>query len=219
MIKMLLKVGCICRQSPERERAYTFLSFKVILLIAAIAGIHAESPARAPYAPAGWRPRVPFDLPSQNLPPVGSSFEISRERVEHAATFNAPQANSNYLPPNAEVPNQGDILERERERQATQLPSPAAQYGAPVDGSFRIDYPDEENPAPSTDLQSRIEEGRYYIVSADNKLQRVLYRTVKNAEDAAGDGFTAQLRYSSVGELQDPIYKYNSQGQLERVLK
>ncbi|EDW61027.1 uncharacterized protein [Drosophila virilis] len=190
---------------------------KVILLIATIAGSHAESTARAPYAPAGWRPRVPFNLPSQNLPPVGSSFEISRERVEHAGAFNAAQANSNYLPPNAAVPNQGDILERER--QANQLPSPAAQYGAPVDGSFRIDYPDEENPAPSTDLQSRIEEGRYYIVSSDNKLQRVQYRTVKNAEDAAGAGFTAQLRYSSVGELQDPIYKYNSQGQLERVLK
>ncbi|XP_064543805.1 uncharacterized protein LOC135432197 [Drosophila montana] len=200
---------------------------KVILLVTTIAGIHAESPVRAPYAPAGWRPRVPFNLPSQNVAPVGSSFEISRERVEHAGTFNAPQANSNYLPPNAEVPNQqqqpvlsgnqGDILDGER--QANRQPSPAAQYGAPVDGGFRIDYPDEENPAPSTDLQSRIEEGRYYIVSSDNKLQRVLYRTVKNAEDAAGDGFTAQLRYSSVGELQDPIYKYNSQGQLERVLK
>lgn len=180
-------------------------ALKVILVIASIAGISAESPVRAPYAPAGWRPRVPFGLPGN----LESNFEISRQRVDYAGTFNEPQLNSNYLPPNTEsVSKQVD---------AETTPSP--QYGAPTDAPFRIDYPDEEVSAPATDLQStrqsNIKEGRYYIVSDDKKLQRVLYRTVQSP----GDDLTAQLRYSSVGKLQDPVYKYNRQGQLERVLK
>ncbi|KAM8712066.1 hypothetical protein ACLKA7_012568 [Drosophila subpalustris] len=193
---------------------------KVYLLIIAVVAIQAEPPMkRAPYAASGWRPEVPFNLPGEYLPPAGSSLEISKQRVEHAGTFNTPQLNSNYLPPTFDVP------QREQDQEEQSLPSanqadtlnrdPAAQYGPPAEGGFRIIYPDEGDSASLTQPQSKIKEGRYYIVSPDNKLQRVIYRTV----DANGDDFTAQLKYSSVGELQDPVYKYNSQGQLERVLK
>ncbi|XP_034475707.1 uncharacterized protein LOC117782782 [Drosophila innubila] len=194
---------------------------KVYLLIVTVVAIQAERPARAPYAASGWRPEVPFNLPGEYLPPLGSSIEISKERVEHAGTFNAPQPNSNFLPPQFDVPqqeqqeqplpsaNQAETVNSDRQQK------PASQYGAPADGGFRIIYPDEDDSASLTQPQSNIKEGRYYIVSPDNKLQRVIYRTV----DAKGDDFTALLKYSSVGELQDPVYKYNSQGQLERVLK
>ncbi|XP_023167457.1 uncharacterized protein LOC111597128 [Drosophila hydei] len=178
---------------------------KLILLGFAFAGISAEPPVRAPYAPAGWRPRVPFSLPGN----LETSVEISRQRVEHAGTLHAAQLASNYLPPN--MPGQQPVS-----KQVEDETTPSPQYGTPADGTFRIDYPEEEVPAPSSDLQrSKIKEGRYYIVADDNKLQRVLYRTVQTA----GDDLTAQLRYSAVGKLQDPVYKYNSQGQLERVLK
>ncbi|XP_002006010.2 uncharacterized protein LOC6580150 [Drosophila mojavensis] len=186
---------------------------KVILVIASLAGISAESPVRAPYAPAGWRPRVPFGLPGN----LESSFEISRQRVDYAGTFDEPRLDSNYLPPNTESYDAGQQAPVSKQVDGETTPSP--QYGAPTDAPFRIDYPDEEVSAPATDLQSNrrsnIQEGRYYIVSDDKKLQRVLYRTVQSP----GEDLTAQLRYSPVGKLQDPVYKYNRQGQLERVLK
>ncbi|KAH8372338.1 hypothetical protein KR093_011078, partial [Drosophila rubida] len=193
-----------------------------VLLIVAVVVVAGEPPKRAPYAAAGWRPQVPFNLPSEFQPPAGYRVEITKQRVEHAGTFNAPQLNSQYLPPQFDVPQQ------ETEQQS--LPSasqpnavgsdqqrPADQYGPPSDGSFRIVYPEEEEDAASLKQPqaSNIKEGRYYVISPDNKLQRVIYRT----EEAQGDEFTAQLKYSAVGDLQDSVYKYNSQGQLERVLK
>jgi len=215
---MLLKV-CAKALMTVEQVMLQFSSLKVYLLIIAVVLVHAEPPVRAPYSASGWRPQVPFNLPGEYLPPFGSSVEISKERVEHAGTFNAPQTNSNYLPPQFDVPqqeqqplssaNQADTVNRDRQE------TPSSQYGTPADGGFRIIYPEEEDSASLNQPQANYKEGRYYVVTPDNKLQRVVYRT----EDAKGDEFTAQLRYSSVGELQDPVYKYNSQGQLERVLK
>ncbi|XP_032589876.1 uncharacterized protein LOC6559878 [Drosophila grimshawi] len=190
------------------------MQLKFIFVITCAVAIHAETPVSL-YAPAGWRPQVPFNLPGEFGDPVGSSVQITRARVEHAGTFNEPQVNPNYLPPKFDNSNQQPVAQPE----STELPTgeqqttPAAEYGAP---NFRINYPEEDESAASLDLQQNFREGRYYIVSSNNKLQRVLYRTT---EDKTGDGFTAQLRYSPVGELHDPVYKYNSLGQLERVLK
>lgn len=214
---MLLKVRCI-RIKSKNCRYSQFICLQVYLLIVAVVAIQAEPPVRAPYAASGWRPEVPFNLPGEYLPPAGSSVQISKERVEHAVTLNVPLANSNFVPPQQEQldqsrfsgANQADTANRDRQQ------VPASEYGTPADGGFRIIYPDEDDSADLTQPQPSIKEGRYYIVSPDNKLQRVVYRT----EDAKGsDDFTAQLKYSSVGQLQDPVYKYNTQGQLERVLK
>ncbi|XP_017836649.1 uncharacterized protein LOC108595868 [Drosophila busckii] len=159
---------------------------KILLFAVGVLGLQAE---RALYPAAGWRPSVPF-----NLTRTGYSVEISKARVEQVEQ--AP--NGNYLP---------------AEEQQQQQPLPANEYGAPQADSFRIVYPHEEDTSNSADLQSDTKAGRYYIVSPDNKLQRVIYRTVQDAKDITGEGFTAQLRYSTVGELQDPVYKYNQQGQ------
>ncbi|KAH8300269.1 hypothetical protein KR044_012315, partial [Drosophila immigrans] len=185
----------------------------ILLIVATIVVVGGEPPKRAPYAAAGWRPQVPFKLPSEFQPPNGYRLEITKQRVEHAGTFDAPQFNSQYLPPQFDVPQQEQESEQQQQTDdaGRDQQRPANQYGAPAEGSFRINYPDEEQQPQSNNIR----EGRYFVISPDNKLQRVIYRTV----EAQGDEFTAQLKYSPVGELQDPVYKYNSQGQLERVLK
>lgn len=166
----------------------------------------AELPRRAPYAASGWRPQVPFSLPSEYLPPVGTSVEISKANVQHAGTFSEPLLPAQQLSP----------TEANKYPQTTQQSTPAAEYGPPEDDGFRIIYPEaDELTTTTTESQSNIRTGRYFVLSPDNKLQRVIYRTAQSA----GDDFTAQLKYSSVGELQDPVYKYNAQGQLQRVLK
>ncbi|XP_030375617.1 uncharacterized protein LOC115624909 [Scaptodrosophila lebanonensis] len=205
---------------------------------------------RAPYPAAGWRPRVPFNLPREYLPSneepaepqrLRPSVEVTKERVDFAGqllgtgALNEPQ--SNYLPPRLDVPNEqalpspneAELFNRERSTNSPiNTQQPAAQYGPPTNLGFRIIYPDDDDTSKEISDTDRLrpagqyvdfKEGRYYIVSPDNKLQRVVYRTVQNADEPTGDGFTAQLKYSTIGELQDPIYKYNKEEQLVRVLK
>ncbi|XP_022224566.2 uncharacterized protein LOC111075536 [Drosophila obscura] len=198
---------------------------KMIPLIALMASVRGELPVgrRAPYAPAGWQPRVPFNLPNEYLPPIraiGTGVEITRERVEHTGQISPPQ--SNYL-----TPSQLDVPEEEAPLPNSNRNSrPSKQYGAPAaDPAFTIIYPDDEEEssasasasASADQQQSNIREGRYYIVAKDNKIQRVSFRSLQKVD--GDEDFTAQLRYSTVGQLQDPVYRYNSQGQLERILK
>lgn len=116
-------------------------------------------------------------------------------------------------------PDPGFKLDIPEEDRIQPISRPANQYGTP-DSGFKIVYPDEEEPATPKDSgepnQSSIREGRYFIISQDNKLQRVTYSSEQNGND---EDFTARLSYSTVGQLKDPVYRYNSQGQLERVLK
>lgn len=179
----------------QLEISYNVLLLQVLLLIVTAVATQAELPRRAPYAASGWRPQVPFSLPNEFLPPVGSTVEISQARVQHAGTFSESLPSAQQLPPQT---------------------TPAAEYGPPGDNGFKIIYPEEDElTTTTTESQSNIKTGRYYVISPDNKLQRVVYRT----SQTEGEDFTAQLKYSSVGELQDPVYKYNAQGQLQRVLK
>ncbi|XP_046866224.1 uncharacterized protein LOC6639769 [Drosophila willistoni] len=142
--------------------------------------------SRAPYAPSGWQPKIPFNLPNEYLPPHsrGTTVEITRARV---------------VPLNPSV-NIDVTTQKPRDN----------------DSGFTIIYPDEED--TSTSSPSNIKEGRYFIISPEKKLQRVIYRTLQNQDDGNED-FIAQLKYSTVGEVNDPIYRSNNQGQLERVLK
>lgn len=59
--------------------------------------------------------------------------------------------------------------------------------------------------------------GQYYILGKDNTLQRVVYRTSRTQDDNINNGFTAQLRYSPVEPIRDPIYGYDDQGHLVRL--
>ncbi|XP_050743456.1 uncharacterized protein LOC108029352 [Drosophila biarmipes] len=183
---------------------------KIHLLITFLAIVRGEvGPTvgrRAPYAPAGWHPRVPFNLPNENVPRQG--VEITKARVDQIEPVDKPQPN--YLPPQQLGIPDGEILPSSR---------PANQYGPP-DPKFKIIYPDEEEPATPRDSadnqEAKKREGRYFVISQDNKLQRLTFSSQQNGD---GEDFTAQLSYATVGQLKDPVYRYNSQGQLERVLK
>ncbi|XP_039228275.1 uncharacterized protein LOC6530823 [Drosophila yakuba] len=187
---------------------------KFILLLPIMAIVRAEVVStggrRAPYAPAGWHPQIPFNLPNESVFPIQSSqgVEITKARVDQFDPVERPQPN--YIPLNKlDIPKE-EILPTTR---------PSNQYGPP-DPKFKIIYPDDEEPVTSADSednkQPKIRQGRYFVISQDNKLQRVTFSSQQN-ENA--DDFTAQLTYSTVGQLKDPVYRYNSQGQLERVLK
>ncbi|XP_017051305.1 uncharacterized protein LOC108094953 [Drosophila ficusphila] len=186
---------------------------KILPLIAFLAIVRGEvdpsNGRRAPYAPAGWHPRIPFNLPNEYFPPIRSSqgVEITKARVDQIHPVEKPQ--SNYLPP-----QQVDIPEEE----ISPTPRPTNQYGPPNPG-FKIIYPDEEAVAEkesTDDQQPKLREGRYFIISKDNILQRVTFSSQQNENE---NDFTAQLSYSTVGQLKDPVYRYNNHGQLERVLK
>ncbi|EDV35852.1 uncharacterized protein Dana_GF12258 [Drosophila ananassae] len=181
-----------------------------IIAVAAIVKGAPEPPIRrvAPYAPAGWKPTIPFNLPNELFPPGRSNVrvEITKQRVEEVTPVDKPE--SNYLPPEKPDVSEDPILP---------VSLPANQYGPP-DPGFRIVYPDESSNSHESDEtpQPNIREGRYFIISKDNKLQRVTFSSQQVGDD---EDFTAQLSYATVGQLKDPVYRYNNQGQLERVLK
>ncbi|EDV55291.2 uncharacterized protein LOC6547592 [Drosophila erecta] len=184
---------------------------KLLLLLPILAIVRAEVDSTggrtAPYAPAGWHPQIPFNLPNESVLPI-QGVEITKARVDQFEPVERPQPN--YIPP-----KQLDIANEE----IIPISRPSNQYGPP-DPKFKIIYPDDEEPVTSQDIkdnqQPKIREGRYFVISQDNKLQRV---TFSSQQDENAEDFTAQLTYSTVGQLKDPVYRYNSQGQLERVLK
>ncbi|KAH8374403.1 hypothetical protein KR200_000991, partial [Drosophila serrata] len=183
-------------------------SLKILPLVALLVFVRGDPEAPivriapyAPYAPAGWQPQIPFNLPNEYLPARNTNpdVQITKARVEQV-----------YPSQKLDKPEAGILQPISR---------PSNQYGPP-DPGFKIVYPDEEEPVIPKDSsrpnQSSIKEGRYFIISQDNKLQRVTFSSEQNGSD---EDFTARLSYSTVGKLKDPVYRYNSQGQLERVLK
>ncbi|XP_034650280.1 uncharacterized protein LOC117889880 [Drosophila subobscura] len=173
---------------------------KFIPLIALLSIVRCELPVgrrAAPYAAAGWQPRVPFNLPNEYLPPSrarGSGVEISKERVELAGKVKPPQ--TNYLTTTQLVGTEAEALPES-------ILGTAVSPSAPEpDPAFKIIYPDDEESASADQQQSNIREGRYYIVAKDNKIQRVSFRALQQLD--GDEDFTAQLRYSTVGQLQDP---------------
>lgn len=85
---------------------------KLLLLLPFVAIVQAEVDFTggriAPYAPTGWHPQIPFNLPNEYVPAIRSSqgVEITKARVDQFDPVEKPQPN--YLPP-----NQLDIPEEE----------------------------------------------------------------------------------------------------------
>ncbi|XP_073847874.1 uncharacterized protein [Musca autumnalis] len=285
------------------------MMFKV-LLIASIAYAAAEAPFaqhhKAPYAPAGFRPDIPFNLPGEYLPPTsfdddtaaeqqyadnqGYQFEISKQRVDFAGqevqyvpvsephrqygpppSNQQPGTNTNggggvrpnrrpfnrrpSFPGNRGQPNfpqqpqAGSFNPPQRlpnpqtdERfEPQQIPhqQPAAQYGAPINVDPRsqaaYDHHEDEDAkhfaldALNAAIENynrlqenhsdRISQGQYFVVNPDQSIQKVQFTTKQSEAEAKDNDFTAQLKYTKVGELHDPLYKYNAAGQLVRIVK
>uniref|UniRef100_A0A1I8NAN4 DUF4794 domain-containing protein n=1 Tax=Musca domestica TaxID=7370 RepID=A0A1I8NAN4_MUSDO len=151
--------------------------------------------------------------------------------------------------PNFPQQPQGDIFTPQRlsnpqtdERfEPQQIPQhPAAQYGAPINidprqaGHDRQQDEDEiqkqyaldalnaaiENYNRLQDNQSdRISQGQYFVVNPDHSIQKVQFTTKQSEAEAKDNDFTAELKYTKVGEIKDPLYKYNAEGQLVRIVK
>uniref|UniRef100_A0A1I8P8T8 DUF4794 domain-containing protein n=1 Tax=Stomoxys calcitrans TaxID=35570 RepID=A0A1I8P8T8_STOCA len=119
---------------------------------------------------------------------------------------------------------------------------PAAQYGAPINVDPRYAAPQEQQQDNIDELQKqyaldalkaavdnynrlqentsdRITQGQYFVVNPDQTIQKVQFTTKQSDQEAETNDFTAELKYTKVGELKDPLYKYNAEGQLVRIVK
>lgn len=82
---------------------------------------------------------------------------------------------------------------------------------------FQQDDSEDEDTTDPTIVAVSNASGQYYILGKDNTLQRVVYEAIQTEDDAANNGFTAQLRYSPVEPIRDPVYGYDDDGQLIRI--
>ncbi|KAL9922694.1 uncharacterized protein ACN427_003131 [Glossina fuscipes fuscipes] len=78
---------------------------------------------------------------------------------------------------------------------------------------------DSNNNNNNVNVGQAITKGQYFVLNPDNTIQQVSYTTTQDENEAKSQDFTAQLKYTKVGELNDPLYKYSELGQLVRVVK
>lgn len=103
-------------------------------------------------------------------------------------------------------------------------PQPQQYYPQPAPGQNVNFEPEQNEDAEEVQQQGPViavanagVNGQYYILAEDNTLQRVVYMTSQTEDDKRSNGFTAQLRYAPVEPIRDPIYAYDSQGQLVKI--
>lgn len=125
-----------------------------------------------------------------------SRQEVAPAAGEPAQKYGPPQQ---YGPP---PPNQ-------------QAPEPEPQEPEREDEETE-EVEDVELDQPSIAV-SNAASGQYYILASDNTLQKVVFMTSQTEDDRRNNGFSAQLRYSPVAPIRDPIYAYNQQGQLVKL--
>lgn len=65
----------------------------------------------------------------------------------------------------------------------------------------------------------KIAQGQYFVVNPDHSIQKVKFTTKKSDDETKQNDFTAELKYTKVGEINDPLYKYTAEGQLVRIVK
>ncbi|XP_075167426.1 uncharacterized protein LOC142239523 [Haematobia irritans] len=184
-----------------------------------------------------------FDQPPRQRPSGGNQRPFQRRPSERFPPQQRPQPNnpqqgffSTQPLPN---PTTDERFEPQQNLPETQ-PKPAAQYGAPINvdpryaGSEQQDNIDELQKQYALDAlnaavdnynrlqeksSDRITQGQYFIVNPDQTIQKVQFTTKQTEQEADANDFTAELKYSKVGELKDPLYKYNAEGQLVRIVK
>lgn len=98
-----------------------------------------------------------------------------------------------------------------------EAPEPEQPGNEPPVNGENDDDNDDTNDGPVIAVANASTNGQYYILTKDNTLQRVVYQTAQTEDDIINNGFTAQLRYAPVEPIRDPIYAYNTQGQLVKI--
>lgn len=118
----------------------------------------------------------------------------------------------------AEVqPHQAYGTPQQKEQEVTDVPD----YSEEEEDHTETETEDasEEDQAPVIAVANAATNGQYYVLGQNNLLQKVVFMTSQTEDDRRNNGFTAQLRYSPVEPIKDPVYGYNEQGQLVRIYK
>ncbi|CAG9809981.1 unnamed protein product [Chironomus riparius] len=136
-----------------------------------------------------------------------------------------------YGPPKAEQPVTTEFPQRNEPEQPQNFPNKNIYNNKNDDDESSEESSDESDEQPviavanaqayakqiSATQQGQV--GQYYILLPDSSLQKVRYATGQNEEDRQINGFSAQLRYSPVEPIKDPVFGYDEQGKLVRLFK
>lgn len=149
-----------------------------------------------------YRPQQQFGR--LELTPPATSYGVPQTQ------YGPPQQEA-VLPPTTTVNPAEDSGEDE-----SQEPQEPPQEGQTED----YDESNEGGPVVAiSNASDNASRGQYYILAPDNTLQKVVFMTSQTEEDRRNNGFSAQLKYSPVTPIRDPIYAYNEQGQLVRIYR
>uniref|UniRef100_A0A182YCD7 DUF4794 domain-containing protein n=1 Tax=Anopheles stephensi TaxID=30069 RepID=A0A182YCD7_ANOST len=153
------------------------------------------------------RPLFPVNGQLRALPAVrGNVFQQQVVQSQPAPVQPLAAPAETYGPPDQE----------EEPQQPEEQPVTTEQPQVPQDESDD-DY--DEDAGRTVVAVSNSFSGQYYILAPDNTLQRVVFSTMVTDEDRQVNGFSAQLKYSPVDPIRDPVYTYDEQGQLVRIYK
>ncbi|XP_052900554.1 activating signal cointegrator 1 complex subunit 2 homolog [Anopheles moucheti] len=152
------------------------------------------------------RPLLPVNGQLRALPAVRAN--VFQQQVVQPQPQVQPQA--------APAETYGPPEQEEEQQQPEEQPATTEQPQVPQDEN-EDDY--DEDGGRTVVAVSNSFSGQYYILSPDNTLQRVVFSTMVTDEDRQVNGFSAQLKYSPVDPIRDPVYTYDEQGQLVRIYK
>lgn len=130
----------------------------------------------------------------------------------------AQQQQQHHVPANEYgPPSNPNVSQYPNSQSTTPLPLSPPPVHETIDEKPLADDDEQDDSTDPTVIAVANANGQYYILSKENTLQRVVYRTEQTTDDNINDGFTAHLRYSLVEPIRDPIYGYDSMGHLVRI--
>lgn len=205
-------------------------------------------PVSQPHRRYGPPAQQPGFVNNQGFPNIGRPFFDQTTRRPNAGRpfpgrpFPRPQQ-PNFPQQPQDLPN--PATDERFEPQQTYPNQPAAQYGAPVQVDPRTAGYDQQQQQAQDDVDAlqkqyalealnaavenynrlqenhadKITQGQYFVVNPDQSIQKVQFTTKQTEEESKDNNFSAELKYTKVGELKDPLYKYNAEGQLVRIVK
>lgn len=139
-----------------------------------------EAPA-APYPPSGWKPS-------------GQEFRLPARQQQIPSTVYGPPPASYGPPPEYGPPDVPTTTEAESENVTTEVPD--------AEGNT------ESSRLTKARKTERLQEekGVYYIYHPNGFLQKVIYSTKNDLQNMA---YTAQIRYTDVEPIRDPVFTYD----------
>lgn len=181
------------------------------------------------------RPQFQPNVPPTNVPtPNPNTDERFENQQQPALQYGAP--NYNVDPRNNKqqqypslkygAPNNNFEFSNQQQQQ------PALEYGSPgytealreeeLEKQFALEAlkaaVDNYNRLQENN-NDKIAQGQYFVVNPDHSIQKVKFTTKKSKDETRPTDFTAELNYTKVGEINDPLYKYTAEGQLVRIVK